>query len=549
MGISWLRRIDNQKKQVSRFGLIPAHEAFMKFGGENDQECGLPKIWQVNGEKNIPWLDSHKDRVIGSVYDLPSCEGKAIVFCGLGPSINKQWEALKELDDHFIVVATNSSAQFLIEKGIIPHYVIAIDGRPGNWTLNLGDKCKDVVGIFSACVEPDALTEWPGKIMIVPYGVDDKSLSGKIRRRFGKPVPSGGNSLNNAVAVFAHCTKAKIFIFAGHDLSFEDHYYADRESSNDESVYFYQTDVAGKRVRTLIPLYEYKIWLENMMVQLFPEYHFFNCSEGILGVDVDGSLLQFVTQAKLSEAIVAVKDAFAVEAQPLENKLKYIYDAFYDHDLGNLQRGVGIWRFITKYYGDFEKGLDVGCGRANGVQFAREEGFDVYGCDISEAAVKCWQERGVAEYCNVAPADNLPYRDQEFDMVLNSEVLEHIPEENIPATLREIFRVGRDKYLFTISLVPENIPVAGYIQTHICIKEPEWWFAQLRDAGYTVVGASHDGSMTGMSVIAVRDETPYKNGEKTWPVNEHGEPVIVVIGPVDSPEESTFFVDGKEVQM
>jgi len=256
--MTWLSRLENQNKQVSRFGLIPAHENFMKFGGENDKDCGLPEIWLVNGEKNIPWLDANKDRVIGSVHDMPSHEGKAVVFVGLGPSINKQWEALRDLNDRFIVVATNSSAQFLIEHDIIPDYVIAIDGRPGNWTLNLGDKCKDVVGIFSACVEPESLAQWPGKIMIVPYGVDDKSLNRKIRRRFGKHVSSGGNAINNAVAVFLECTKTKIYLFAGHDLSFEDRYYADRESNNDESVYFFQTNVTGKRVRTLIPTWIYQ---------------------------------------------------------------------------------------------------------------------------------------------------------------------------------------------------------------------------------------------------------------------------------------------------
>lgn len=547
--MTWLKQLDSQKKQVSRFGLIPAHENFMRFGGENDKDCGLPEIWKVNGEKNIPWFDSHKEKIMGSVHQLPSFEGKAIIVAGLGPSMNKYWEALKDIDDRFVLVATNSSAQFLVERDIIPHYVIAIDGRPGNWTLDLGERCSKTIGIFSACSEPRSLEDWPGKIMVVPYGVDDKRLGGQIRRRFGKPVPSGGNAFNNAIATFQHCTKAKIFIMIGNNLSFTENYYADRSSPNDESVYFFMTDVNGQKVRTLIPLYEYKIWLENMMVQIFPEYHFFNCSEGILGVDVDGELLPFVTQATLEYAIQATKDALDIEVSPLEDKLKYIYDAFYDHDLGNLQRGVGIWKFITKFYGDFQKGVDVGCGRANGVQFARSEGYDVYGCDISDGAVKCWKERGVNDYCRVAPADKLPYQDQEFDMVLCSEVLEHIPEENIPATLREIFRIGSDKYLFTISLVPENIPVAGYIQTHICVKPPEWWFEQLRAAGYIVIGASHDGHMTGMSVIAVRDEEPYKIGLKTWPVNDKGQPVIVVVGPVNTPEENTFFIDGEEVPM
>lgn len=545
--MSWLRKLVEQGKRLSRMGMIPAHENFMKFGGDNDKEAGLHQIWWENGHKNIPWLDEHKDRV-NTVYDLPKYDGKAVIFCGLGPSINEQWETLRDVDDRFIIVATNSSAQFLIERDIVPHYVIAIDGRPGNWTMALGDKCKDVTGIFSACVDPGALQDWPGKIMIVPLGVDDRSLNMKIRKRYGKALPSGGNAINNAVIIFQLMTNAKIFMFVGNDLSFSDTYYADRDSKNDTSGYFFMKDVNGNRVRTLIPLYEYKIWLENLMVQIFPEYHFFNCSGGILGVDIDGSLLPFVTQAPLEYAIAATKDALDIEAAPLDYKLKYIYDAFYDHDFGNQQRGVGIWRFMTKFYGDFKKGLDVGCGRANGVQFAREAGWDVYGCDISEAAQKCWKERGVLDFCKVAPANHLPYANGEFDMVVCSEVMEHIPEDQTMNTLREIFRVGSDKYFFTIALVPEQLPVAGYIQTHINLHEPSWWFDRLKEAGYTIIGAGHDSKMHGMSVMCVRDEGPYIRREKPMPLNKDGSPVIVVIGALDDPG-ADFFVDGKDVQI
>lgn len=545
--MSWLRKLTEQGKQLSRMGMIPAHENFMKFGGKNDKEAGLHEIWWENGHSNIKWLDEHKDR-ISTVYDLPKYEGKAIIFCGLGPSMKEQWEELKNLDDRFIIVATNSSAQFLIEHDIIPHYVIAIDGRPGNWTMDLGEKCSNTIAIFSACVEPQALRDWPGKIMIVPLGVDDRSLNMKIRKRYGKSLPSGGNAINNAVIIFQLLTQAKIFMFIGNDLSFSDTYYADRESKNDETGCFFMTDISGGKVKTLIPLYEYKIWLENLMAQLFPEYHFFNCSGGILGIDVDGKLLPFITQSPLKEAVAATKEALDIEASPLDFKLKYIYDSFYDHDFGNQQRGIGIWRFVNTYYGGYKKGIDVGCGRANGVQFARESGFDVYGCDISEAATKCWRERGVIDYCKVAPANKLPYADQEFDMVVCSEVMEHIPEEGTLETLKEIFRIGSDKFLFTISLVPEQLPVAGYIQTHINLHEPKWWFDRFKEAGFQVIGAGHDSKMRGMSILAVRDEDQYRRGEKKLPLNKDGTPLIVVIGDLDDPAEA-FFSDGKEVML
>jgi predicted TPR repeat methyltransferase len=209
---------------------------------------------------------------------------------------------------------------------------------------------------------------------------------------------------------------------------------------------------------------------------------------------------------------------------------------------------VGIWKFIAKYYDDFTKGLDVGCGRANGVEYARSVGQDVYGCDISDGAVKCWKDRGVDDFCNVAPANNMPYVDQEFDMVVCSEVMEHIPEDQTMSTLRVIFRVGSDKYFFTIALTPEQLPIAGYIQTHITVKSPMWWFERFAEAGFTVIGAGHDRDLKGMSILAVRDEAPYIRGDKALPVNQDGNPIIVVIGDIYDPA-ADFFVDGKEVQI
>ena len=526
--MGWLGKIVEDGNEISRMGLVSAYNNFMKFGNKNDEEAGLSKIWKINGELNIPWLDSQNGRV-KSVHEIPKYEGKVIIFVGTSPSLKKSWKALKDLGDRYIIVATNSSAEFLVKRGVYPNYVVMLDGRPGKWTLDLGSKCKNITGLFGTCSEPLAMRAWPGKIMIIPLGVKDRSLNGKIKRRFGKPLPSGGNALNSAVSIFSLLTEAKIFIFVGNDLSFKKTYYADRICDNDHSGYFWSTDIKGEKVKTLIPLYEYKVWLETIMAQLWPEYHFIDCSEGILGIDVDGEVMQFCDHKPLDLAIKEVDDAFEIEARPLEQKLKYLYDEFYEHDLGNIQRGRGMWKHILKMY-EFIKGLDVGCGRANGVQWAREQGANVFGCDISSSAVKCWKERGVEEYCKVASADRLPYEDNEFDMVLCSEVMEHIPEENVSGVLNEILRVGSDKFYFTIALVPEAIPVAGLVQSHICLQSTKWWIEKMEEIGFSYGIGAINSEETGFSVLMVKDSLPYQKKDKKLAVSEEGLSAIMVLG-------------------
>jgi SAM-dependent methyltransferase len=420
---------------------------------------------------------------------------------------------------------------------------MAIDGRNRHktWSLDIPE-CKDSTAIFSVCTEPHAMREWPGKIMIVPYGVKDKSLKRKIEQRFGKGVASGGNALNSAVALFILFTNAKIFFFVGNELSFKKRYYAHKKHRNDDLAYFFAKNIYGEKVKTFIPLYEYKVWLENVMQQLYPEYHFCNCSEGILGVDVDGEILPFICHKPLALAIAEVKDALKVEQLPLNDKLKFIYDHFYEHDYGNLQRGKGIWKYAMQYF-SFTKGLDVGCGRANGVQYAREQGHDVYGCDVSESAKKCWAERGVLDYCTVCSAAKLPYQDNEFDFIVCSEVMEHIPEDSILPSLKEIFRIGSDKYLFTIALKPEGIPIGGYIQTHITLKSPEWWFQRFEEAGYKIAAGAHNINVSGFTVLAVKDDSLYVKGEKSFPKNPEGEIKLIVLGTTDSPAPDFFEED------
>jgi SAM-dependent methyltransferase len=252
--------------------------------------------------------------------------------------------------------------------------------------------------------------------------------------------------------------------------------------------------------------------------------------------------MPFLDHMPIWEAIARVDEAFEVEEKPLEWKLKYLYDQFYDHDLGNQQRGKGLWKHVLKHH-TFTKGLDVGCGRANGVQYARQQGYDVYGCDISSAAVKCWKERRVNKYCRVCPADNMPYKDNEFDFVLCSEVMEHIPEENTVKTLKEIFRVGSDKFFFTIALTPEDIPIAGLVQSHINLHDPYWWVNKFQEAGFTVIGGATNEPPENLSLWVVKHPEIYEEKEKELFVEQDGVPTIPVIGGTkDKPGEEPLWL-------
>jgi SAM-dependent methyltransferase len=71
--------------------------------------------------------------------------------------------------------------------------------------------------------------------------------------------------------------------------------------------------------------------------------------------------------------------------------------------------------------------LDVGCGLGMYVQAMRRFSDDVHGVDVDEEKVA---EAGRnLPNLHVAPAEELPYSDSTFDVVLSHEVIEHVTDD------------------------------------------------------------------------------------------------------------------------
>jgi hypothetical protein len=128
------------------------------------------------------------------------------------------------------------------------------------------------------------------------------------------------------------------------------------------------------------------------------------------------------------------------------------------------------------------------------------------------------------------PAYKTSFEDDEFDMVVCSEVMEHIPEELTADTLKEIYRIGSDKFIFTIALKPEKIKLAGFVQSHITLHDPNWWIDRFEDAGFTVLFCNSNEEGDDVSLYAVKDAVPYTEG--TRKLSKHGEdfPMLVMGG-------------------
>ncbi len=94
--------------------------------------------------------------------------------------------------------------------------------------------------------------------------------------------------------------------------------------------------------------------------------------------------------------------------------------------------------------------LDFGCGSGIFVGELQEKGYQVFGTDISEEAIKYGGLKGIKNL-KVQNSNKLDYPDNTFDAVLSMDVLEHLEDESW--AIKEAERVLKPKGKFII-MVP-----------------------------------------------------------------------------------------------
>lgn len=76
---------------------------------------------------------------------------------------------------------------------------------------------------------------------------------------------------------------------------------------------------------------------------------------------------------------------------------------------------------------------------------------------------------------------DLPWPDDSFDDVCCFDVLEHVPEIDSIAGLREMVRIARSRVFLTVAWFPSRwlLPTGQKVDMHINCHESEWWETHL----------------------------------------------------------------------
>ena len=127
--------------------------------------------------------------------------------------------------------------------------------------------------------------------------------------------------------------------------------------------------------------------------------------------------------------------------------------------------------------------LDYGCAKGYLVHTLCQLGLDAYGFDISKYAVENAHERVKDKILT-----NL--FNTEFDYIICKDVMEHIPEDNIPIILKELNNILIDEALFVIPLGDnDKFRIREYEidVTHVTKKDEDWWIDKFKEAGFEIV--------------------------------------------------------------
>lgn len=143
--------------------------------------------------------------------------------------------------------------------------------------------------------------------------------------------------------------------------------------------------------------------------------------------------------------------------------------------------------------------LEVGSGMGHLVGQLSDT-FEAYGMDLNHWAVNRSKEAAERSSLQTGSAQELPYEDGAFNVVIIKHIVEHLPD---PA--KAILEIGRvtDKDGILILATPnlgsllkpwKGDKWIGYQDpTHISLKEPGEWLALIRAAGFEFVRVFADG--------------------------------------------------------
>lgn len=217
------------------------------------------------------------------------------IICGAGPSLTKQIEQLKHLQDRALIFAGGSALNALTAHGLIPHFGAGVDPNPEQGKRIEQTKAYPVPFFYRNRFYHPALTALKGPRLYLT-GAGGYEIADWFDEQLGlssPPLDEGHNIVNFCLEI-AHKLGCNPIIFVGLDLAFTNQQiYAQgvvddlvldqsKQASHFEDQLVLRTDITGKPIYTLWRWVIESTWTDQF-AQEHLELQLINATEGGIG--------------------------------------------------------------------------------------------------------------------------------------------------------------------------------------------------------------------------------------------------------------------------
>lgn len=182
-----------------------------------------------------------------------------------------------------------------------------------------------------------------------------------------------------------------------------------------------------------------------------------------------------------SPQVVMVAKTFGLSY--FDGDRKYGYGGYYHDD-----RWLPVAQDIIVHYSTWGgRILDVGCAKGFLVGALCSQLANAYGIDISRYAVVDCPHDGAIGRLHLGSADDLPFPDKSFDLVLSINTLHNLPRPRLIKALQEMQRVSRGGMFVQVDAYrteAERVMFEEWVLTAETHGTPEFWLELFVEAGY-----------------------------------------------------------------
>ena len=145
--------------------------------------------------------------------------------------------------------------------------------------------------------------------------------------------------------------------------------------------------------------------------------------------------------------------------------------------------------FVKRKFPHVKSVLAIGCAFGAFVYHSRKAGYNTHGIDVSEYAISIAPEE-IREFLKVGNIIDLPYKENEFELVTCFDILEHLFIEEIFSAVDEVVRVASHGIFCKLPVSGYEGEVAivdrsyeSYDKSHVSVYPWDFWIRRFVESG------------------------------------------------------------------